>query len=483
MLAIKKIIKKKLKKILENKPLVISVVLTILWSFLASWTSYFIFKEYLPVKIISLVLLVLNLMAIAFVLLVGLALLARGVSKLFEKIVAEIRYSEIAERRRNNRLSKKKKSNRIRVGFYVDAGQFFSAFADLYDSLIHDDRFDVVMLAAPETYKNKVYSNDAPLFLDEHKIPYINLYENRKFKKFSSLNLDYCFYSRHYLLRQPKKVSFLEARKTCRICYIPYAFCPQTGHTEQTLCSFKELRAFDYLFAENIYMADIYEKYKKEFSHVYTKILPVGSLKFAYIFKHMDDRAVQEKKYVQSILYNPRWTLNENTSSFFMMKDYFFNIAKEHKDIEYIFRPHPLMKQNIIKTIGADFWNDFVGHFSENDNTVIDLDADYMKSFSIASVLVSDISTMMFEFAVTGKPVIYMYRRNLLNAFGTEAAKGYYICTSPDAVDKVLADLRRGIDKKAELRKGIAEHLYRYGDTEPSDQIKAILLKQEQGLY
>ena len=468
-----------MREILKNKSRVRLGILIMLWGFLAGGTSFFVFNKYIPIKIAALVLLAVDLIAIGLAILVGLMFFVRSAVKLLKKIVTEYKYTEGAERRRNNKLSKKRKDSRIRVGFYVDVGQFFSTFADLYDSLIHDDRFEVVMLSAPEMemYKNKIASNDAPKFFDEQKIPYINLYENGEFKKFLSLELDYCFYNRHYLLRQPKEVSFLAARKTCRICYIPYALCPQTGLTERTLCTFKEMRAFDYLFAENKYMADIYEKYKSEFPYVHTKILPAGSPKFAYAIKHTDSLATHDKKYVQSILYTPRWCFSEDTSSFFLLKDYFFRLAREHKDIEYVFRPHPLMKQNVIKTIGEDFWNEFIDCFSQNDNTVIDIDTDYMKSFSRASVLVSDVSTMMFEFAVTGKPIIYMYRKNVLNAFGIEAAKGYYVCTSPEEVNKVLADLRSGIDEKASLRKEIAEHLYHYGDADPSDRIKAILLK------
>ena len=469
-------IKDKLKLKFKQLPIVRWVVVLTFWSIICGWTVYKVFDAYEPVKIAGLVFFCIGMTVFALCFLAGLVLLVKMLIDGIKALPDKRRFSAGAERKRNKKLSEKKPGKKIRVGFYVDAGQFFSTYADLYDSLKNDDRFETVMMTAPEMYKNEVYSNDAPEFLEKLGIPYVNLYENGSFKKLSSLNLDYCFYNRHYLARQPKQVSFLEARKDCRICYIAYALCPQTGQVESTLCNFTEMRGFDYLFAENRLMADIYEKYKMRIEGVNTKILPVGSPKFAYAMKHADKSASHDKKYVQSILYTPRWRFSENTSSFFLMKDYFFRLVEENKDIEYVFRPHPLMKQNVIETIGEEFWNEFADSFDKYENASMDTELDYMDSFSRASVLVSDVSTMMFEFATTGKPVIYMYRREILNAFGKEAAKGYYVCSSPDDVDRVLKDLRNGKDEKAELRQEIAHSLYNYGDADPSEQIKNILL-------
>ena len=395
-------------------------------------------------------------------------------------IVETVRGDMFAPKKEEKRLIAIKKNTsgnkKIRVAFYSDGGQFWSTFNEVYNMMCNDDRFETVVIAAPEMLKEEIYHYDALEFLDKNNIPYIKAYDNGKWFNPKKLKLDYVFFNRHYLLRQSKHSSFMKMRKYSKICYIPYAICPQVGAVENTLCRFNELRAFDYLFSENEMMTKIYTRYKKEYDNVITKIETVGSPKFAYAVTNANKEACHDKKYVQSVLYTPRWCFNEGTNSFHDLKDYFFKLVKENKDIEYIFRPHPLMKQAVEEVLGIDFWNEFIAEFDKYENAEIDFDIDYMKSFSRASVLVSDLSTMMFEFSTTEKPVVYMYKINRLNEFGKEASKGYYYCHNEKELDSVLKDLREGKDKMAAIRKEISQKLYHNNGISPAKNICEVIV-------
>ncbi len=425
----------------------------------------------MPAFIIGLILTLCGVIVIGFVVLYKLA----GKIKRF---INKAEYSVKNERKRINRIKTNNKDNKkIRIGFYCDGGQFWSTFCDLYKLVCEDDRFEAVVVAAPETYKNEIYHYKAIDFLEEKKIPYVRAYENGKWINFKDLKIDYFFYNRHYLSRQSKHTSFRVARRYSKICYIPYAICPQVGAVQDTLCRFEELRGFDYMFSENRMMTGIYTKYKNEYENVITRIETVGSPKFAYAVANADKKVCHDKKYRQSVLYTPRWSFSECTNSFFDLKDYFFELVTKNKDIEYIFRPHPLMEQAVNEKFGQEFWEDFIKEFEKYDNAWVDTEVDYMQSFSRASVLVSDISTMMFEFSVTEKPVIYMYKMNKLNEFGKEASKGYYYCYDVDDVDKTLKMLREGNDKYRETRKEISRRLYSNDGINPAGQIRDILLE------
>nr|MBP3598622.1 CDP-glycerol glycerophosphotransferase family protein [Eubacterium sp.] len=387
-------------------------------------------------------------------------------------------YSIRNEEKRKRRIKKRRQGQtKIRVGFYCDGGQFWSTFSDLYDLLVEDPRFETVVIATPEMHQNKIYHYNAIEFLDSRKIPYIKAWENNRWLDINKLDLHYVFYNRHYLSRQPRKVSFKRVRKHSKICYIPYATCPQNGEVQDTLCRFDELRGFDYLFSENELMTQIYESYKQKFPNAGTTIATVGSPKFVYALANTTKGSTHEKKYVQSVLYTPRWCFSEGTSSFLELKDFFFDMAKNNKNIEYIFRPHPLMKQTLDETFGEEFWQEFLGEFDKYENAEVDLKTDYMDSFSRASVLVSDISTMMFEFSVTEKPVIYLYKADKLNEFGREAAKGYYYCYSAEDVDETLKNIREGNDPCKELRRKISQELYCNGNASVVEKIRSILLE------
>ncbi len=398
---------------------------------------------------------------------------------------SERRYSVKKELKRINNIKKNNKNNsKIRVGFYCDGGQFWSTFCDVYERMLKDDRFETVVVASPETFRNEIYHYDALKFLDEKNIPYVKAYDEGKWLDFKTLKLDYFFYNRHYLGRQSKHSSFNVARKYSKICYVPYAICPQVGSIQDTLCNFEELRGFDFLFSENNMMTKIYTMYKNKFENVITRIETVGSPKFEYAVTNADKEPCFDKsKYVQSVLYTPRWCFSDGTSSFFELKDYFFELVSKNKNIEYIFRPHPLMKQAVEDNIGIEFWNEFIAEFDKYENAEVDFNTDYMASFSRASVLVSDLSTMMFEFSTTEKPVIYMYKVDKLNEFGKEASKGYYYCYNAEDVDKTLELLREGKDKFTETRKEISDRLYHNDGVSPAENICDIIIKDYEKLY
>lgn len=462
---------------LKGTPIPQILAMGSLWLFLLGLTSVVI-SDNIVVDILGTIALVIGLiMVVCGACVVGLLVLIK-IRRMIMQYFGEKQYSIKNEKKRLDRIKRNNNGNeKIRIGFYCDGGQFWSTFCDLYELVSADSRFEPVVVAAPETFRNEIYHYKAIEFLEEKKIPYIKAYDNGKWIDFKELKIDYFFYNRHYLSRQSKHTSFKVARKYSKICYIPYAICPQVGAVQDTLCRFEELRGFDYMFSENSMMTKIYNKYKNEYNNVITKIETVGSPKFAYAVANANKEVCHDKKYRQSILYTPRWCFNECTNSFFDLKDYFFDLAKNNKDIEYIFRPHPLMEQAVVEKLGQEFWDEFIAEFDKYDNADVDFNTDYMESFSRASVLISDLSTMMFEFSVTEKPVIYMYRMNKLNEFGKEASKGYYYCYNVDDVDKTLKQLREGNDRFKEERAKISQKLYSNDGINPAEQIRDILLE------
>lgn len=369
--------------------------------------------------------------------------------------------------------SARKGNNPIRVGFYCDGGEFWATFSSLYELLKEDENFETVVLAAPEMLNRKIYKYDAPSFFEKKGISYIKCYENGNWYNIKSLKLDYVFYNRHYINRQPSKCSFNKVRKYARICYISYGMCPQKGAVERTVCGFERLRAFDYVFSESKSLTQIYNSYKEEYGRVATRVETVGSTKYEYAVENATSKSTS--KYKQCILYTPRWCFHEGTCSFFELKDYFFQLVKNNKDVEYVFRPHPLMKQSVVENLGDDYWESFLSEFDKYENAYVDQTNDYMSSFSKASCIVSDLSSMMFEFAATNKPVIYMYKMDKLNQYGIEASKGFYFCYNVDELDKILSELREGKDILEEIRKISTEKVYFNGNKKPSSMIRDVL--------
>lgn len=367
---------------------------------------------------------------------------------------------------------------RIRVVFYCDSGNYMNAFLDLYKRLSEDARFDAILLAAPE---RKDLSNPDKLsydvceYFDKEQLPYIKGYDPATGRCVSAraLHADYVFLVRHYDSRRPKAYCNKAWAKHSKICYIPYVACSANGNVLNTVCRFSELQLYDFLFSENMRLTKVYESMRRMYPTAKTSIRTVGSPKFEAVLQWKTE---EPHHCGQTILYTPRWNTGEGTCSFFQLYEYFFRLVEQHPDIRYIFRPHPLMQDEIGQQMGEGKWDEVIARFDAYPNARVDLDPSYKQSFLDATVLVSDFSSMMYEFFILEKPVIYMHLEEVLNAFGESVARGFYHCKTSDELDSILESLRNGDDRLYERRKKLLDAEYAFGSTTAAERIQEILI-------
>ena len=348
----------------------------------------------------------------------------------------------------------------------------------VYDKLKEDKKFEPIYLAYPEVDLGKFTNYDILEYFEEKNQQYVKMYdeETSTYVDLDSLNLDYIFFNRHYVSRRPACVKTEKLREKNVLCMIPYVASPAGGETLDTMCRFNEMTDFDVLFAENKEMLKTYEEYRAKAHAEKVHLEVVGSPKYDAIY--YSDYETEKTEYKQVILYTPRWRTSEGTCSFFILKEYFFELVEENPDIKYIFRPHPLMAIEIgKKEMGMNMWQEFINTFDSYDNAEIDLSGDYRDVFKQATVLVSDISSMMIEFLITGKPVIYYCMRDMLSPFNEALASGYYFATSKDEVAKYLDELRNGVDYLAEERQRLIKDTMMLGDNPAAENIKTYILK------
>jgi len=366
----------------------------------------------------------------------------------------------------------KRLHNAARVVFYCDDGTLWNTFDNLYQQMKNQpERFDPIILAVPEMFGQKIEHYKALDFLNEKGYPYIKGYneETEKWIAPQQLDADYVFYNRHYLSRQPKNLSFLQMRNHSKLCYISYAACCAKGAVEKTVCGFNELREFDFLFSENEKLTDVYGSYKKMHPACQTQIVTLGSPKYDAIRKTVNCYAQSAKR--QTVLYTPRWLTTEGTCSFFELYGFFFELVRNNPDIDYIFRPHPLMHQGVGADWGEENWNAFIEEFNRYDNAYIDRNPEYFESFAKATVLVTDISSFLFEFLITGKPIIYVKKKEVFNQFGISASRSLYQCTTVDEVKMQLQQLREGIDPLADMRQQVLAEDFALSDGHSDERI------------
>ena len=367
----------------------------------------------------------------------------------------------------------------IKVLLYCDLPSLWNSFAALYISLLQDSRFDVTVLAMPELYNGKFKNYDIIDFFDQNGIAYIKGYDvlKKNYIKLSFKEYDYIFPNRPYDNLRPRQYINKIMSKYCALCHITYGTCIFDGKVLEIVCGFGHLHYYKFVFSETPIHTEIYLKKRQEYGNCPTQIITVGSPKFDTIRNLV---LYTNKQYKQTVLYTPRWNLEEGTSSFLDIYPYFFDLVKNNPCIKYIFRPHPLMESTFCNSIWSQKeWTDFIDCFHHYPNAEIDLSSNYLEAFAQADVLVSDVSSLMAEFLLTEKPIIYMHKKKVFNVFGNQIAEGFYWCTNEKELEQTLKTLRSGVDSKKSLRRCIIKKNYYFKETNSVKSIKQLLIKEE----
>ena len=114
------------------------------------------------------------------------------------------------------------------------------------------------------------------------------------------------------------------------------------------------------------------------------------------------------------------------------------------------------------------------------ENFSLDSEKEYHATFWNSSVLICDYTSMLIEYYVTGKPIIYptydesIVYTDLMNAM----LEGCYIVHDENELREIFGNLVRGIDPLAKKRKAVIENVLAGNENNnASENVKRILLE------
>lgn len=213
---------------------------------------------------------------------------------------------------------------------------------------------------------------------------------------------DYIFYQLPFYCHpqhQPEHCS-----KFALTAYIPY--CTSLSLTETT----NELEFRNCLF--RYYLTDNYlkEYYSELMNNNGKNIRVTGHTQFDYYFINKDKFNDKDKTYV---IYTPHHSIEKNSpiklSTFLETGFFMLQYAQKHPEINWVFRPHPLLK-NVLKTIYDDktieqYYN------SWKEIGIYDTDGNYLDLFIKSKLLIND-SGFVYEYFPTKQPIIQLINPN-----------------------------------------------------------------------
>ena len=374
------------------------------------------------------------------------------------------------------RIRKKVKSGeKINVVFVCHRPAVWESLHSVYTAMKNDPFFDVKIVAIPNKkdlpgkgYRhNEYFSEGAEEFWASYGCINGYNYETKKWLDLRTLKPDYVFFQQPYNIARPLLYKSWLVALYAKLAYVPYGLQIVGSDVFESVHPQYFMNSLSFYFCTEKYnFKDLKKLFKKYNNMNFTKIAAAGFTRFdEYLKKEIDDCKLWQHKGKDRkfrITWTPRWCTNEGTCTFFEYKDNIIKYANENDDVEIVFRPHPQAFTEWIYT-GEMTYSEQAAFRKEckNCGIIIDENGEYIHHFKTTDCFLTDITSLMGEYMITGKPIIYCHKKDYFTTFGKKLAKGCYITQSWNETEKKLDELKAGNDVLSEKRKVIIqENLY-----------------------
>ena len=371
----------------------------------------------------------------------------------------------------NLRCSKnyKNKHGKIKVLFLCQMGELWNKMASVYLEMKASELFETYLLCIPSNCTDYDTSKPNETYIWFRESGFYEaidaLSENGKFLDLRELDLDYVFYQRPYDNYLPKCYRSYNICKYARICMINYGIILAHDFIPIVMKR-KFFQNVYFFFGETEYLADFNMK-RFSLCHKYhlkkSVFIGVPALESMIASKNIANNFDSD---IFKVIWTPRWTtdLKIGGSNFLRYYLKMLSFFKKHIDMNLLIRPHPLMIDNFIKNhhMTENEVNSFYLKVKSADNICLDNKKDYINTFWESDVLVTDFSSIIAEYFITGKPIVYCsndadlkYTEDMLKML-----ECCYVVDNEEDMFKCILEIRNGNDYLKEKRKTTSDEIF-----------------------
>lgn len=356
-----------------------------------------------------------------------------------------------------DRKKQEERKRKVHVVFLAQNKQVWGKSEAIYQAMREDSQFEVDLVVIPDI-TDESGTETYQFFEDCYSASHIiRAGKQGELCKLQELKPDYVFYTRPYDQYLPVDYRSGQVARYAKTCYCSYAYIlTETGPLEcMPGIFFRNIYIF---FAESVYIRN-YNRKRFPFSCTTYR-------KSEFLGYPITDR-FRDSSYgrVRPVfLWTPRWTTEQSLggSSFFVYKDKLLEYVMEQEAMKLIFRPHPLIFYHLQSTgeMSAEEVEQYILRYQSSKRVRIDENSEYVESFREAGILITDISSMLFEWYVTAKPIIFCDTgAKGFSEVMQRALQGCYIVHDWETLSGCMDMLSKGNDPLKKTREEIAKEI------------------------
>ncbi len=351
------------------------------------------------------------------------------------------------------RIKKESQSHKINVIFLFNSTSCAKfSYDSLCENLLKNPKFNVKVLISCTTafeynkyerkhLKEKLVNNYNYFRAKGYDVDYAYDVQNDKFIDLAIFKPDIVFYT------EPWEIAYVHdietVSKFALTCFCIYGTSMHNGSYEYEDPFYRRLFK---------YFMDNYDAYDLMIQNGVNPegLQVVGSIKLDAYLKSLDNSKIQWKtENKKRVIYAPHHSFSKDTilkyGTFDKNYQYFLDYAKTHQDVEFIFKPHPVLKKEVVRR--ELMTEKEIEHYFEQwqalPNAQVYEVGDYYDMFRTSDLMITDCNSFLSEYLPTQKPVIHLISENSVgyNAYGLKIIGGYYKSNSNEETEKLLNDL------------------------------------------
>jgi hypothetical protein len=364
--------------------------------------------------------------------------------------------------------------NKIRVAILLEWTAAWPKVQSLYEAMVNDKRFqcDIVAIDMQEPFASENNYEKFIDFLTEQNIPF---FKERSYS-IEEMKPDILVYTNPYDHHHMKFNACEMNRRGIKIVYLPYAIQYLIDDRNRMLgynLSIHNMAWRIYTRSQNDKKR--YARYcNKGSGHVVAMGTP-----FADYLRESAKRISCRKGKRKVFLWTPDYGFKGNTSTFIAYGEQIINYFLNHKEVSLIVRPHPLFNGVVLgeNYLTKEELQNFYDLCDEAENIYVDDSGDMTESFCLSDALISDISSVLIEYMLTGKPIMLLnteHTPNYKNIKDDDSAafEHFYSGSSFEKIIEFISMVKDGKDLRKEERLGIVENHFVNIDQNIGEKIK-----------
>ncbi len=381
----------------------------------------------------------------------------------------------------------------IVVAFIIQYIPSWNKLKPIYDRLTEDSGFRVILLCVPSFFNEaridktvcNTQENDTFIYFKKQGYECIDAFIDGKWFDLESCQPDFVFHSRPYNHFMPMPYTSSELSKYTLLCNVLYGAAITSNGQDVTLNDdyFKDV--FCYFAFDKFEMKFYQERFRVGIKKGIQKCYNYGVTGLEQVLMAKSKR--KNNKFKKTVIWTPRWSTDPHIggSNFFRYRKTIEKLIDKYNDVLFIIRPHPLMFGNFITTgeMTEQEVFGFKDYCNNKDNVVLDEKKEYVATFWQSDFLISDASSIVPEYYVTNKPIIYCNSKAdfIYIDYALELFKHSYVVNDAEELVKAFELLYNDNDfKRVEREKSIIDI---FGNIEESSKRIVSVLKTEVKQY